>query len=135
MVLKDFYTILDRSGPETGTSPSGKPVRKYTFSLELNPDHPVYQGHFKGNPVVPGVCQVQIISELLSVVENSPLRIVQADNIKFLTPIVPGKNRFLQVDLEIREGENDLLHVQSVILDKNNTFIKFKGTFAIDILT
>ena len=89
MVLQDFYKILDRKGPVTGTTPSNKPVEKYRFSLELNPAHQVYQGHFSGNPVVPGVCQVQMISELLSIVTGVPLRLTQADNVKLLKNWLP----------------------------------------------
>ena len=63
MILKDFYKILGRSGPETEVNPAGMTIEKYRFSLELNPEHPVYEGHFPGNPVVPGVCQVQMICD------------------------------------------------------------------------
>jgi 3-hydroxyacyl-[acyl-carrier-protein] dehydratase len=133
MVLKDFYTILDRSGPEHGTTTAGKPFSKYGFSLELNPDHLIYQGHFKGSPVVPGVCQIQMISELLTEVIGKPLRLIQADNVKFFTPVVPGTNRLLSAELEIRDGENGTYALQSALLYENITFIKFKGIYGSDL--
>ena len=33
--------------------------------LQLNPAHRVFEGHFPGQPVVPGVCMVQMIKEIL----------------------------------------------------------------------
>ena len=32
--------------------------------LQLHPEHEIYQAHFPGNPITPGVCQVQIVAEL-----------------------------------------------------------------------
>ena len=34
------------------------------IDVELNPQHPVYKGHFPDMPVAPGVCNIQIIRVL-----------------------------------------------------------------------
>lgn len=41
MLINDFFTIKDIQNAE-----------KYIISIELNPKHKVYQGHFPGNPVL-----------------------------------------------------------------------------------
>ncbi|MCX6244189.1 MAG: hypothetical protein NTU98_05735 [Bacteroidetes bacterium] len=129
MVLKDFYKVLKRTGPETEVSTAGIPVEKYSFSLELNPDHPVYEGHFPGNPVVPGVCQVQMICELLSLIKGYPVRLVHADNIKFMTLMVPGKNRMINAGLSVRDSGTGDIPVNATLQSVEVVFIKFKGTF------
>ena len=47
MLLDNFYTILSSESSDSTI---------WTIQIKLNPGHPVYQGHFPGHPVVPGVC-------------------------------------------------------------------------------
>ena len=129
MLLKDFYTVLHRSGPEAELSQTGIPAERYRFTLELNPAHPVYEGHFSGNPVVPGVCQVQMISELISVIKGSALRLMHADNVKFLSLMVPDKNRVIDADIRVRTAENGEISANATLQEGEIVFIKFKGLF------
>ena len=47
MLLENFYKIIHIKEREDG---------KQAIEIELNPGHVLYQGHFPGQPVVPGVC-------------------------------------------------------------------------------
>lgn len=38
---------------------------RLAFRVRLDAAHPVYAGHFPGNPVLPGVCTLQIVRECL----------------------------------------------------------------------
>ncbi|MCX6249020.1 MAG: hypothetical protein NTW10_14940 [Bacteroidetes bacterium] len=127
--MKDFYKVLHRSGPEEEILRTGIPEESYRFTLELNPAHPVYEGHFSGNPVVPGVCQVQMISEMVSEIKGCALRLMQADTIKFLSLMVPVKNRFVDAMLRIRYAGNGELSVNATLHEGEIVFIKFKGVF------
>jgi len=129
MLLKDFYKVLHRSGPEEDISQTGIPAERYLFTLELNTAHPVYEGHFSGNPVVPGVCQVQMISELVSVIKGSALQLIHADNVKFLSLMVPDKNRCIDADIRVRTSENGEITVNATLREGELVFIKFKGLF------
>jgi 3-hydroxyacyl-[acyl-carrier-protein] dehydratase len=129
MLLKDFYTVIRRSGPETEFSQSGIPTEKYSFELELNPAHPVYAGHFPGNPVVPGVCQVQMITELLSGTQGNDLRLLSADNVKFMSLMVPAKTRVIDAELNIKTAENGEISANAILREGETIFIKFKGLF------
>ena len=53
----DFFTI------ENIISVDGEPRE---VELNLNTSHWVYDAHFPGNPVTPGVCLVQMAAEILS---------------------------------------------------------------------
>jgi 3-hydroxyacyl-[acyl-carrier-protein] dehydratase len=125
-MLKDFYKITEQKIISTsGQADSGTGV--FQFTIELNPSHPVYEGHFPGNPVVPGVCQVQIIKELASRVLKTDLRLVNSDNIKFLSMIVPQRNPALEVVIETREEEQQHWVVNGTILSGQTIFLKFRG--------
>ena len=100
------------------------------FSLKLNPDHPVYLGHFPGSPVVPGVCQVMMIQELMHLLYIHKLRMEHVDMVKFLNLIVPGENTFLEFDISCRETEIRKISANAKIQAGDTVFLKFKGTFS-----
>ena len=62
MLLENFYKIIHIKEREDG---------KQAIEIELNPGHVLYQGHFPGQPVVPGVCTLQIIKESAEQIANS----------------------------------------------------------------
>ena len=63
-------------------------------TVRLLPESPVYQGHFPGYPITPGVCLVEIALELMG-----PVRLVAAKNIKFTSPIIPTEGTELRFNL------------------------------------
>ena len=94
--------------------------------LRLLPDSPVYQGHFPGYPITPGVCLVQIALELIEEMADQvghdggkdqvghdggkdrtgrSVRLVAAKNIKFVAPVFPSDGTELRFILS-GEGEN-----------------------------
>jgi 3-hydroxyacyl-[acyl-carrier-protein] dehydratase len=129
MPLDNFYKIIDQGETEDVNGVVENPVKKFCFTIKLNPKHAIYTGHFPGNPVVPGVCQVQMIKELTSAILKTNLVIQKSDNIKFLSMIIPTVSPILTVNIDIREKEPGSWHVNSVILHKDQIFLKFKGVF------
>jgi 3-hydroxyacyl-[acyl-carrier-protein] dehydratase len=132
MLLNNFYKIIEQVEICESNVAVDEPVKKFRFSIKLNPDHPVYKGHFPGNPVVPGVCQVQIIKELTSAVLKKDLVIHKSDNIKFISMIIPSVSPLLNVNLEIKEKEAGFWQVTGVILNESQVFLKFKGLLGHD---
>ena len=128
-MLKNFYKIIDQSllsGDKPGSFLSGGTIR---FTIQLDPSHPVYEGHFPGNPIVPGVCQVQIIKELVSLTLNTELFLERSENIKFLSMIIPVQTPVLDIRLDIKAKGQDQWDVNAVISREQHLFIKFKGLF------
>jgi 3-hydroxyacyl-[acyl-carrier-protein] dehydratase len=133
MLMNDFYTIIDQIEAEgVSGSPLDKPGKRYDFTIKLNPDHPVYGGHFPGNPVVPGVCQVQMIKELTSFVLEKEVILFQSDNIKFLLMIRPQETPVLKVTIDIREKETGFWNVTGTFSKDEQIFLKFKGVMCPD---
>lgn len=120
MLIKDFYKVIDVQYAETG----------FVANIELNANHAVFDGHFPGNPVMPGVCMIQIIKELVEEKLNQKLFLQQVSNVKFMTLINPLVNNKLAVNFTIVE-ESNLIKVRSsinfldaVALKMNNIYIK-----------
>lgn len=73
----------------------------FNYTVELNPSCVIYQAHFPGEPITPGVCIVQIGKEVIEdlLLEQSSasrrLEIIKAKNIKFLSVISPNETPIL----------------------------------------
>lgn len=59
------------------------------FRVLLHAAHPIYQAHFPGQPITPGVCIIQMARELMEQHAGHPLTISQVKNAKFLAIISP----------------------------------------------
>ena len=116
MLLTDFYTIQKIDEVETG---------KYSALIHLNKDHDVFKGHFPNNPVLPGVCTMQIIKELTETIVQKSLVLSRAINVKFMALINPVVNPTLRLELDIETLENGEIKV------KNSTF--FDATLALKL--
>jgi len=66
-------------------------------AIRLLPECVIYQAHFPGQPITPGVCIVQIITELLGQRLGRALQLRCINNIKFLQPISPLQTPRLEV--------------------------------------
>jgi 3-hydroxyacyl-[acyl-carrier-protein] dehydratase len=116
MVLKDFYKVLS----EEKITDS-----KYTITILVNEKHDVFKGHFPGNPIMPGVCMIQIIKELTEKITESTLMIQTLSNVKFMALINPEATPELRLELDIVTTEDDLVKV------KNTTY--FNDTIALKL--
>jgi 3-hydroxyacyl-[acyl-carrier-protein] dehydratase len=129
LLLRDFYTVLSQSEKETTVVSGIIPERHYHISVRLNPDHEIYAGHFPGNPVVPGVCQVQVICELVSGILGRKVMLSGSDHIKFLNMINPVLMPVLSVDIGLKFLPGDQWDAGATISGNEMVFIKFKGHF------
>ena len=80
-------------------------------TVRLLPESPVYQGHFPGYAITPGVCLVQMALELIGEMaeqvghDGRKFRLVAAKNIKFVAPVFPVEGTQLRFNLS-GEGSN-----------------------------
>jgi len=73
----------------------------YRVSVTLEPEHPVFEGHFPGNPVMPGVCTLQMVIDCAGKILGYPVFLSHAPVIKFLGIIHPLNDRNLMIDMMI----------------------------------
>lgn len=96
--------------------------------LEIDQFNEIFGGHFPDQPVVPGACMLQIIKEVLADALNSPLRLVKADNIKFLSLVTPSA-RSLQLQIGYSLTETNI-KVNANISFGDLVCMKLQATFA-----
>ncbi len=118
MLLNDFFYLH-----------SLKQQDQILADLSLNVNHPIFRGHFPHQPIVPGVCMIQIIRELLEQSFNRPLQLKKAANIKFVAFIDPGQNPEIQATISTQPQEGGL-KVKASLHGKDQVFFKFSGHFS-----
>ena len=120
MVLKDFYKVLS----EEKASES-----KYNITILINEKHEVFKGHFPGNPIMPGVCMIQIIKELTESITKSSLMIQSLANVKFMALINPEVTPELRLELDVTITEDDLLKVKNTTYFNDTTALKLSTVY------
>jgi len=118
-LLTDFYQVLSKSAPTANS---------LNAEIELNAGHPIFRGHFEQMPVTPGVCQTQIIKELLQEALGQDLFMAEGSNIKFTGMIVPTQHPRVFVELSWKPVENAWVS-EGRIYHESTIFTKFKGSF------
>tara|TARA_B100000945_G_C20185604_1_gene504437 strand:+ start:155 stop:523 length:369 start_codon:yes stop_codon:yes gene_type:complete len=99
-------------------------------AVHLNKNHEIFKGHFPGNPVMPGVCMIQIIKELTEEATGKDLFLTVSSNIKFMAIINPEKNPDLKLTIDINE-ENGEVKVKNTTLYDDTVALKLNATFKI----
>jgi 3-hydroxyacyl-[acyl-carrier-protein] dehydratase len=120
MILQDFYKVLS----EEKVSDS-----KYNVTILVNEKHEVFKGHFPGNPIMPGVCMIQIIKELTEKFTNESLLIQTLTNVKFMALINPEATPELRLELDITLNEDNLVKVKNTTYFNDTTALKLSTVF------
>lgn len=116
ILLNDLYRV------------TGHDIKEDTLhaTLAFDAGHRIFEGHFPGQPVVPGVCMMQIVQELMETyVVGQKTRLVNADAAKFLRMIDPRETP--AVEAEIQYAPNG--KVVARFFNETTTFFKYTATF------
>lgn len=128
MILQNDYFRIDSCAEADGES---------LLRVTLLPDFCAYEGHFPGNPVSPGVCNIQMIRECAEILTGKRLflgYIAQCRMSAVITPLTTP-----QLLIRIRISETDGVYgVHATISDEkhsvhrndgseNTKYLEFKG--------
>jgi 3-hydroxyacyl-[acyl-carrier-protein] dehydratase len=99
-------------------------------TIELDKEHAIFKGHFPGNPVMPGVCMIQIIKELTEKALNKSLFLSICSNIKFMAIINPEIQDVLRLDIAFAEADTEV-KVKNSSFFGDTLALKLNATFKI----
>jgi 3-hydroxyacyl-[acyl-carrier-protein] dehydratase len=120
-LLNDFYSLNFVTKTDTA---------KLSAEVVLNAGHAIFKGHFEQMPIVPGVCQTQMIKELLQEELGLNLTMVKGSNIKFMGMIIPQQHPKIMMELEYTQADG-IYTAEAKLFHENTTFTKFKGDFTL----
>lgn len=121
MILKDnFYQINSLSFAENNLE----------ASIRIDPNHAIFDGHFPGNPVTPGVIQLEMVKELLGTHFNQKIQLKQLITSKFLAVLNPQNSVEATFKMSVIEQEDHSLRVSGQLSSNEVVCLKFSGIYS-----
>lgn len=95
----------------------------------IDANHEILKGHFPQQALVPGVCMLEMLKELLQKHFDKKLMMTESSVIKFLTMFsIPQYTRAtFYIDSKILDNGN--YSIQASLKNEEHIFLKFKGIF------
>jgi 3-hydroxyacyl-[acyl-carrier-protein] dehydratase len=119
MLQSDFFDISNLEITGSGVK----------AQLVINVGHKIFEGHFPGQPVVPGVCLMQMVKEIMEKVTGKKTDLIKAYEMKFLAIIDPRQNNIIQATLKYTIEANGTMSVIASLFTDAHIHFKFKGLF------
>lgn len=122
MKLQDTYFKIDN------INVSAENRLQAQFEVTLLEDHPVYQGHFPGEPVSPGVCSLQMVKECAQILAGKEFFIGYVKQYKLLSVMTPQKNPKIIIGIQLTEEEKEekkIYKIKASATDAANSETKF----------
>lgn len=116
MLLKDSLFTVVETKREAGHA---------EVEIQLDINHPIYTGHFPNNPITPGVCLLQIVIELFSMLVGSEMTMHSSKSIKFVNIVRPDQCPRISYLLDWEQLDGDLYNVKVVVRNADTLFCKF----------
>jgi 3-hydroxyacyl-[acyl-carrier-protein] dehydratase len=96
------------------------------FTVSILPDCDVYDGHFPGNPVCPGVCNIQTIKECAERLVGQPLTITTIKQCRLTAVATPQVCPEVTVRVNATENEGGYL-ITANISDEKQGYMSLKA--------
>lgn len=116
ILLGDFFDIISLE-TEQGS---------INALVEINAGHRIFEGHFPNQPVVPGVCMMQMVKEITEQVLETETNLSSAAEMKFLAVIDPTQNNIISATINYTVDGEQVKTNASLFKDELVHF-KFKG--------
>lgn len=101
--------------------------------IELLRDSIIYKAHFPEQPITPGVCIIQIATELISEMQAQKIELSRISNAKFLVVINPENTK--EVTYKIKKislnKEDKTAKVSIEVTDRESVFTKLSLVYNI----
>lgn len=118
MLIQDFFKI-------TGCVREGATLKA---AIVIDKTHPIFDGHFPGLPVVPGVTMMEMIREAVQHHQQAKYFVRAADNMKFLTVINPNERTEVEAHIQVLAESDTAMEVNASLAAEGVTYFKMKAT-------
>lgn len=119
MLLNSFFKILSVEPAADGM----------VAHVAINQEHKIYKAHFPGQPITPGVCQIQMVTELLSLQLGAKVELTDIKNVKYMAVISPGETQEFDIRI-LKMAEADGVCKLTVVMEgTERVFSKMSLTY------
>lgn len=121
MLLENrYYRIIDRKEEGQDT----------VFRVSLLPDCDIYQGHFPGNPVCPGVCNIETVKECVEILTGKRLFIGFIRQCRLTAVASPDICPWVNVRINCTPAEEGFA-VTAKMSDDERVYMEYKGVMKV----
>lgn len=96
------------------------------FVVRINTSHPIFEGHFPAQPVLPGVCTLAMLRDAVARMEGRPVRFARIRDCKFTSLVDPRTTDSLELRVAASGGE-----VRATVVDGERVVLKLKATYTL----
>jgi 3-hydroxyacyl-[acyl-carrier-protein] dehydratase len=107
MSFRDSISAARQSGPTPDADGA------ILFEFNFRADDPTFAGHFPGQPILPGIFQLEMVRLAAEWILKSPLAVREISKAKFQRPILPGE--ILKLNLKLAE-ENSAISARATFV-------------------
>jgi 3-hydroxyacyl-[acyl-carrier-protein] dehydratase len=100
--------------------------------IHIDETHPIFEGHFPGQPVLPGVCMLEMLKEILEQANATNYLLESAATVKFLTMFTPPQCKTAVFEIKTAILPEDKLSVNATLKFEQLVFLKFSGIYKHD---
>jgi len=101
-----------------------------SFEVQLNSECEIFKGHFPGQPVLPGVCTLEIIKDCIANIRGNKVILSGISQCKFTGMVDPRIENILKIDIEIKSCSKDLPgSVNAIVSASERVILKLKGEY------
>jgi len=100
---------------------------KIIAKIAINSQSEIFKGHFPDQPVVPGACVLQLVKDVLEHGLKKPLQLIKAEQLKFITMLVPGNEQETILDIRYKILEDSHIKVTAKLIAGDLICFKFQG--------
>ena len=115
MLLNNLYTIQSISESD----------HQIEATIRLLADHAIFRGHFPGQPVLPGVCMMEMVAEVMGAHLKSSFRISGGPLIKFLRMIDPRTTPEIRLEIKYHPSPDSTI-TSGRVFSGPDIFVKFQ---------
>ncbi|WP_240607703.1 hotdog family protein [Marixanthomonas spongiae] len=100
-----------------------------SVTVEVDKNHQVFEGHFPENPVMPGVCMLQVIKELSETHLETGLFLQKLSNVKFTSVMNPQVRPQLVLNLTFSKKNNEITVKNTSTFPNGTVVLKCNAIF------
>ncbi len=117
MKLEGLYTIQNIEARPEG----------FAAQVIIHSGHHVYDGHFPGQPVVPGVCILNIVRDLISEFSGCEQMFSNIKECKFVSALIPVNDLYVSIEVRL-QGEGS---VWATVCESDRTVMKLSASLTL----
>ncbi|MDE6872352.1 MAG: hypothetical protein K2J62_09590 [Bacteroidales bacterium] len=99
---------------------------KVSADAVLDPGSDIFKGHFPGQPILPGVCSVQMLGEIMSEVIGKEVFINEVSSCKYLKTVDPVQEQELHLDIDYSFSDGKVTAAASGSTAAGEPYLKIK---------